>query len=507
MIKRSDYQIFILTFVVTVAVRASMVFASNFGPDTYLFLAYPEAYFFDGFFSDLGQLRFGAAAAHWILDQLGAGFPYAGALFPLLMCAGLAAFGTTVKHLWCPEITGVRGVIIAFAFSSHPYISDLMYTHNGIGHQIFAIAFGSIGLWLAISHPRSAVACIALVPSFYQPVFTWLTAAVFIELLFVVRLTRGQTQSAGSTWDLLIRSAAAKRLLVVACGAVLYLIVALIIARVFHAPRADRTQLVAAAEVLPHLVLVLKMTYFWILKGEAVLPFGIKLIQLVILGIVTWSFLRTKNAVQPTGVKWGGLLLVFALLSAAWLSALALLLPLHEMQPQLNLRTTSALACFWAGMVALAITSFDARAKVPVQILGLAFVASLGMNTNRLASDFARLSERDRLVANRIVERLSLMPDFSSVERVAVLAGSSFNLDHITSSSAGFNASTLWRPWSQTAMLREISGYRFQPPTDADKSLTKSIAPSMPHWPAAGSIVIRGHLAIINLSDPDGTTP
>jgi hypothetical protein len=173
-------------------------------------------------------------------------------------------------------------------------------------------------------------------------------------------------------------------------------------------------------------------------------------------------------------------------------------LPLKE--PPLNPRTLSALGVYWAGVFALAVSTTTSRLQSAAIWLGVFVAFCYAINSNRQALDFARINERDRFVASRMVERLSLLEGFSKL-RTVVLTNTHhrFNLDRISTESSGFNNSSLYRNWSSLAVLREVSGTPFTPPTEDDRKLAENLAQVKPEWPAPGSVFIERDVGVVVL--------
>jgi hypothetical protein len=166
----------------------------------------------------------------------------------------------------------------------------------------------------------------------------------------------------------------------------------------------------------------------------------------------------------------------------------------------MDMRTLSGLAVYWAMVGTLAVCynkGFARHAAVAVVCI-LAF--SYALNANRQSSDFARLTLRDRFVASQMVDRLLSLADFDKVRTVALVHENwKFNIDGITTSTGGFNGSSLIQFWSTTANLREVSGIPFEYPTEKDRELAEQVAVGKPEWPSPGSVFIEGDVGVVVL--------
>jgi hypothetical protein len=490
---------FAIGIAIAVVARGSMLFPLNYSEDTYRFLNYPEGADFALFASEMRAFGYPLIK---FLDAIGAHYPYAGALWPILFTAALVYAGLVSMRIWLPTAGSLMFVVGACIFSLFPYQSDYLSFHNAAPGFVVALFLGWSALFFA---PRNRLTMALSLPALAyvvsaQILFGFLFLVVFIEaMIWAFGWCLQRKKTAHEIWN------SAKpwviRLGLLFSGAVLYVTASKIIMTLTGVASGSRLEMSGFADYPDKMVLYAKQSYFFLFKGEVGIPFALKLVQLALLATIGFAGLVAFFSKQGLGFA---RLISWFLLTGATVSAvgacMGVMLPIKNAYELMNPRTLSALSVYWDGVFALAWWVARGRGRIVVLILGALLAFGYVVNTNRQAVDHARINQRDRLVAGRIVERLCLLPQFEAV-RTVVLVGAKhhFNLDRISTSTGGFNVSALYRPWSSTAVLREVSGLPFEYPTDSDRRLAEKTALGKPEWPAPGSVYIEGDVGVVVL--------
>jgi len=495
---------FAIGVAIAVAARGSMLFPLNFSEDTYRFLNYPQS----GNIFELcaSELRVFSYFGLKILEFIGADFPFAGAFWPILFSASLVLAGLLSMRIWVPNGSSAIMVTGASMFCLFPYNSDYATFHNVAPLLTTMFIVGWISIYFGLKNRIAKVAGIFGIAYAVsaQITFVFLFSVVFFEGMIWAFKT---TKSAGWGKKGLLESAKPwlGRLGLLIIGTLLYLIVSKAIMVIYGIPSGSRLQLSGIEEYPAKLVLYAKQCYYFLFSGEVSMPLGVKIIQLSIFsvvlasGILAWKSWDTKKIANL--FLWGFFTGVVVIGIGI---CMGIMLPMRGEAGMMNLRTLSSLGVYWTGVFALGCAVVPAKAKIIPVTMGILLVVSYAANANRQAVDHARINQRDRLVANRIVERLSLNPKFESLRTVVVLGTSHrFNLDRITTETNGFNISALYRPWSSHAVLREVSGIPFEWPTPADYEIAESAAIGKPEWPAPGSVFIEGDVGVVVLPRPE----
>jgi len=477
--------------------RGSMFFGLNLSADDYSFLNFSEKLEIWPF---AVELRLFAFILIFILNSFGASPPFVGFLWSVIFNIGFVVFGLLAMQMLAPKsgsIAKIAGVCLFLLFPYHsdylsyyiaaPTISTMLII--GICSMYFCIISKKIW-WLCLLGMTYAVSG--------QITFVYLFMVVIFGILISLFQAIGEGGLAKSGF---LKSAKPWfiRLGALLLGAIMYVAVNKIIILFLGMHTGSRLVFADLDGIKENIIIAAKQVYYFFFKADVAQPLSVKMLQLGFFGIILFSGLKLSFRKSKVNLKLLFLWLIamgFVFLSMVFI--MGAVLPLKE--PPLNPRTLSALGVYWAGVFALTLALSSGRLQIATIWIG-AFVAfCYAINANRQAVDFARINERDRFIASRMVERLSLLEGFSNL-RTVILTNThhTFNLDRISTESSGFNISSLYRNWSSLAVLREVSGTPFAPPTEDDRKLAENLAEAKPEWPALGSVFIEGDVGVVVL--------
>ena len=501
--KRVGFAIeFCVALAVALAAWASMIFPLNYSQDTYRFLNFPEGADFYLFASEMRA--FGYFLIRF-LDAIGAHYPYAGALWPILFTASLVFAGLVTFRIWVPEAGSLVFITGATLFTLFPYQSDYLSFHNAAPSYASYLVLGWAALFFCLrSLPYFALAFLALVYCVSgQIVFGFMFLVVLVEALLWAyrRVSSGAFRFDGA----LVLSARPwiVRFVLLFASAVGYVLVSKLILVATGTTAGTRLEISGLAEYPAKALLYVKNSYYFLLKGEVSLPGAVKVVQLSLLAVVGFAGISAviKNPASRLCIAFAWGLLMLLTVTAVGV-CMGVMLPIKNAYELMNPRTLSALSVYWAGVFALAWALSTGRMRKFATVTGIFLAFCYAVNVNRQSVDFARINERDRLTASRMVERLSLLPGFPEV-RTVVLVGAdhTFNIDRISTETAGFNISSLYRPYSSTAVLREVSGTLFEYPSEKDRQAAQAASLGQPHWPLPGSAFIYRDIGVVVLGD------
>jgi len=168
-------------------------------------------------------------------------------------------------------------------------------------------------------------------------------------------------------------------------------------------------------------------------------------------------------------------------------------------------RTLVAVSVWCAGVAALAYVAFPRRLHPPLAVLAaLIILIFMGINTE-VGVDQTRLNLRDQLMANRIVDRMERYDDFSPDIPTAIVGyKSTTQEEHIRTVQGDMNKSAFnYDDWVKLEILREISGYSLPDPTSDQREQAGAYCQGHAKWPAADSVTIVEHLAVVCLDKSD----
>lgn len=487
---------FFICLALALAARASMLFQLNFSVEEYAGLNMLGG---QDFTIALQEMRIFAYVVNFAFQSLGSLHPYAGAFWPIVFTSAFAFSGLIAMRLLTPTAGSCAIVTGASLFTLFPYHSDYLsfqVAGPAIGSMLLigftslyfcthggkAVLWGLFGLIYAVSG---------------QITFVFLFYVVFFEALIWVfqAIRKGDRKLLASARPWLVR------LGLLFLSAILYVLINKVVLIVLGVPAGARVMLSGLEEYPAKMLLVAKQCYFFLFKGEISIPIAAKIMQLSFFVLVAFAGLRAimlnPAARLRIAVLW--VLCLFASIGAI-AASMGVVLPIAGEYGHMNPRSLSGLAMYWTGVYGLVVAVSIGKARYWVAGLGVVLVFSYAVNCNRQALDHARINERDRLVASRMVERLSQLPEFEQVRTVVLCpTHHRFNLDRVTTETAGFNISCLYRDYSNTAVLREVSGWPFRAPTDSERKSAFKAAEGKPQWPMAGSVFIQGDIGVIVL--------
>jgi hypothetical protein len=496
---------FAICLAIALISRGTMFFGINLSADDYGFLNFSEKVEIWPF---AVELRVFAFILIIILNLLGASPPFVGFLWSVIFNIGFVVFGLLAMQMLVPKsgsIAKIAGVCLFLLFPYHsdylsyciaaPTISTMLII--GICSMYFCLISRKIW-WLCLFGMTYAVSG--------QITFVYLFMVVIFGFLIWVFQAIGEGALAKSGF-LKIAKPWFIRLGTLLLGAILYLAVNKIIILFLGMNSGSRLVFADLDGIKENIIMAAKQVYYFFFKADVVQPLSVKILQFGFFGAVFFAGLQLSLRKSRVNLKllflW---LLAMGFVFLSMLFIMGAVFPLKE--PPLNPRTLSALGVYWAGVFALAVSITSGRLQRAAIWLGVFVAFCYAINSNRQALDFARINERDRFVASRMVERLSLLEGFPNL-RTVVLTNThhTFNLDRISTESSGFNISSLYRNWSSVAVLREVSGTPFTLPTEDDRKLAENLAQVKPEWPAPGSVFIEGDVGVVVLPKREKLNP
>jgi hypothetical protein len=120
--------------------------------------------------------------------------------------------------------------------------------------------------------------------------------------------------------------------------------------------------------------------------------------------------------------------------------------------------------------------------------------------SNQILADQQRINQWDKMMANRIISRLEMHPNFGNIKFVHVSGGSWGYPAKLRTPQGDMNISVLSVPYAKAALLSEVSGYDFKWAIQAkDVAIGEAYCEARKPWPHPESVTIDGDLAIICL--------
>lgn len=403
-----------------------------------------------------------------------------------------------VLRLWTDELSGVIRAMLLVIIAAHPYTSEIITFRNIAIYHILAFALAAAAILVArFSAGRLAASALLFAASmtFYQVPLNYLSIFICFDVaLRIIRGLRGDTAPEFSLKDPSFHA----RLLAFVGGFVLY-VVYLKIATYGHPPHpfSIPISLGEVPERLRTWGVKLFVGHFFTgtIYGNLMVPKAILYIPLFFIGATLFELFR-----RPTDHFKGSLIAGAVVVIAPIIAGFAMLgIPLFFTIIWMPSRVMASIGVIWAGVavVTLLVRDFIPR-WVYAGALGLVVFSFIAQD-NQIFMDQMRVGVRDHNLAVRLVSRLEEMPNFADMKTIASVGRRSDAGAPIPTATHGFNDSNFEYQWAVSPMLTELTGLSLRSPYQPEIADAEVYCKDQAKWPAPGSLVIRGPLAIVCL--------
>lgn len=497
LIRQDERRSFLIALALVAVSRIQAVFDLTYSADDYRSIV-------NGFGSVSGALisegRFGTLWLSKIFEFIGYD-PMRSPVITIALSIFLSVWtANAVLRLWTYGLPDALRVALLVIIAAHPYTSEILTFRNIAIYHL--LAFALAGAALLLSRPSfrgvllSAVVLAAAL-TFYQVPLNYVSIFLCFDLALRVIRHLVNSENTLPTYSL-DDSSFHSRLLTFVFGFALYWIC--LKAMTHGLPPHPFSVVIPFAEIPTRLrTYGVDLLYGHFVTGtayaNALVPRAVLLILPLFVAVsVIELALRPKD-------RLGSVLAVVVVLATPIAAGFAMLgIPLLFTVLWLPPRVLADIGLVWAGIAVIAIT---VRRMIPEQVFGLALglvVFSFIASDNQIFNDFGRVQVRDHNLALRLIDRLEEQPNFSAMKAVAIVGVRPDDGAPIPTATHGFNDSKIGYQWVIAPMLTELSGISvrpaYQPEIEEAQTYCKGVSP----WPAVGSVVIRGALAIVCLS-------
>ena len=415
----------------------------------------------------------------------------AGVLGWVALSLSLAYAAIVTCRAWGLSAHSVQAAIVGAIVVGHPFQTEI-YTFNAVTWMValaFYLAFA--GLDKLIESPArwwAGVSLLAAAIGIYQVVLNHI-AIVVLGRAVLLTIEHSKPKDSGVV----------KLAISLAVSAIVYLLVAKAVAAFFGAPTIDERANLLGIDQLPVRIKEIAQTTFISISPSAswsaLQPPLVTASLFAVAGLSVWGLL--KNAIQSADVKMFVIPAALVVISGFAVVGVAAVGQVFWPVP----RVLSAVAVWWALVTAVALKAAGGggiRRTAVVFCAGVAIVGFSGVS-NRIFQDQFRVNTWDRLMAQRIVQRLEARQDFAQIKRIAVVGGSYTYPIPLATTIGDMNISARLPGWSKVNMINQYTGYAFGGPTESDLAEAAEIGRERPTWPADEAVVVRGDVAFIFL--------
>jgi len=442
--------------------------------------------------------RFGTYWLSRIFDLIGFD-PTRAPLITIVASIFLSVWAANViLRLWSDELSPAIRTMLLVIIAAHPYTAEILTFRNIAIYHVLSFALGAAAILIArLSPGRLTVSILLFAASltFYQVPLNYVS--IFICFDMALRIIRSQVRGDETplAFSLKDRSFYA-RMITFAAGFLLYFVCLKIANHGLEPhPFAIPIELSQVPERLRTWGVDLLVGHF--LTGAVydnpLVAKPIMMIPLIFIAATVFELLRRAPKHFSGSILAGAVVLITPVLAGLAMLGIPLLFTIIWLPS----RVMASIGVIWAGV---AVTALLVRAFIPKQVYSFALgviVFSFIAQNNQIFIDQGRVGVRDHNLTIRLIAKLEEQPNYSEMKAVAVVGTRSDSGGLIPTATHGYNDSNFEYSWAVAPMLSELSGIPLRPAYTPELEAAKAYCKDRAIWPAPGSLVIQGELAIV----------
>jgi hypothetical protein len=493
-------RLLIIVFISAVFAKGPVLFR-GYAVDDYVLMTGINSRDLGVYFS---QGRYIAAAIAWVVNSIGTNM---GDLYFSLGIVTLflqAAFVVSILRFIGMEHLPTAGLVGAIMVA-HPYLTEIFTFRMTLPYYSFALILSIIALEMVIRSPATwgarAFALLATLAMLftYQVFLNYFAVAIIFAFIFGQIL---HNTGKALTNNNVYRKRALLLTIISTISVIAFGLITRLVRSVgFAYLQEGRTNVIAFNKIPERIEQISSslVKIYW--SAEPVFPRRLKtlvaLMLLISVVIVFWHVFREKGK----GNYRSNIVLTFIAFLLLIPLSLGVIIPLENWWPVprviahvsiiIGLLFLLADACMPdPGSPFLKSTIIVFRTIVLVAFIFL---------SNQILADQQRINRWDWMMANRIISRLEMHPNFSNVQFVHINGGSWGFPDNLRTVQGNINVSAFCEAWSKVPLLSEVSGYRFEAAIGPKAAIGEIYCENRPPWPHAESVTVDNDLAIICL--------
>lgn len=499
-ISESYIRLLIIVFVAALFAKGAVLFHGS-AIDDYAFAASIDSQDLQVYFS---QGRYLSGALVWIINSLGANlsdmyFPL-GILSIFLQAAFVVSILRFVGMMNSPA-AGVVGAIMV----AHPYLTEILSFRMALAPLSVALIFSIIGLEMVTKSPSawdtrllSLLAIISML--FTYQVFLNYFAVVIIFAFILGKIFSGKNSHSPSVYNG-CRERAITMTIICIISTILFVIVTRLSETLGLTTGEGRTNFISFDEIPKRIdqILTSCTKIYW--SSEPIFTGWLKTLVALMLVISIVIILKKLFTEKEKSCSASNILFTFIAFIILAPTSLGVIVPFGNWWPVprviahvsiiIGLTFLLADACMEkSGSYFLSSTISVSRIVV---LIGFIFMS------NQIFADQRRINQWDKMMANRILSRLEILPNFNDVKFVHISGGTYAFPAELRTIQGDMNISAFAPSYSKVPLLTEGSGYRFEKAIGSKSVDGDTYCAERKPWPHVESIAIDNDLAIICL--------
>lgn len=485
-------------FVVAVLSKGSVIFR-GFAIDDYVFTSEVDSTTLNFVIS---QGRYIAAAVMWIFNSLSINmndmyFSF-GIATLLLYSVFIVSILRFVGMKNSPAAGLVGGIMVA-----HPYLTEIFTFRILLPYYSVALIFSIAALEIIIKSPTdwrtrvlALLATLAMLLT-YQVFLNYFAVIIIFAFVFGQILHNNQLLATNNIY----RERAIILTVISAISAITFVIIMRLAKVMGLANMAGRTSFIAFDEIPERTEQILSalVKIYW--SAEPVfsgwLKILIALLLIVSVVIILWCLLTDKNKKNSISNLF---ITVFAFLLLIPVS-LGIIVALKDWWPVPRVISHVAVII---GLTFLLADSCIQKLNIQflkstIFLFRIMVLVGFVLLSNQILADQQRVNQWDKMMANRIISRLEMQPNFNNVQFVHISGGTWGYPAKLRTIQGDMNISALYVPYAKAALLSEVSGYDLKWAKGAKVTVGETYCATKKPWPHTESVTIDNDLAIVCL--------
>ncbi len=496
-VEPSYIRLFIIIFITAVLAKGSVVFRGH-AIDDYGFMTGVSA---KGFEVILSQGRYISAAIIWLVDSIGVNIIDMYFSLGLVTLFLLTAFVVSILRFVGLDKSPAAGIVGAIIIA-HPYLTETLTFRMALPSYCVALIFSIMALEMVIKSPATwgnrALALLATLAMLftYQVFINYFAIAIIFAFIYG-QVLHVQSLAANNVYrERAITLTIISTISIIAFMSLIWLTKALGLTK-----GTGRADLITFGEI-PHRIEQISsslMSIYW--SAEHVFSGWLKILVALMLAIsliiIFWYLLTGKdkrNSISNVSLIFFAFLLLIPV-------SIGVILPFQNWWP---VPRVIAHVSIIIGLIFLMADScmyesanrfFKSAIFISRTIVLIGFI----FLSNQILADQQRINQWDKMMANRIISRLEMYPNFSDVHLVYINGGSWGFPAKLRTVQGDMNASAFLPDYSKVPLLSEVSGYWLQRAVGAEAIVGEAYCKDREPWPHAESITVENDVAIICL--------
>ena len=496
-INQSNIRLFIIIFIAAILAKGPVIFHGS-AIDDYAFISSIDlqVYFSQG--------RYIAAAIVWFVNSIGAYISDMYFSLGLVTLLLQAVFIMSILRFVGMGNSAAAGIIGAIMIA-HPYLTEIYTFRMALPAYSAALFFSILALELITLRPKSWGArafsllfTLAMLLT-YQVFLNYFAVAVIFAFICgqIIHHNSGQSSAA----NIILRERALTLAIISTVSAIAFILVTSLTKALGLTHGTTRSSFIALDEIperIEQMASSLAQIYW---SAEPVFSGWLKsLVALMLIISVVIIFLHLLNKRSAINSIRNIFLIVFAFLLLVPVS-LGVIMPFGDWWPVprviahvsiiIGLIYLLADSCIMdSGNRLLTSAIFVSRIVI---LIGFIFLS------NQILADQQKVNQWDRMMANRIISRLEMQPNFNQVQFVYINGGKWAFPAKLVTVQGDMNISAFLPEYSKVPLLSAVSGYKFERAIGEKAVVGKTYCKAREPWPHTESVAIDNDLAIICL--------